>query len=200
MRSNSDEVEMRNDCYAIYTSPPPAAEPLLKEKPLKGSANLKRKIIILLCVMIGIVMLVSLIDEIRYPISLKIKSNDVATAKIIFYGDGIDKEITEQKDVKKLVRALNKLRFKESEYMGHLSPRSGIRIVELYDEDGECIECVQFYDWAYRGGEYKDEERKNGDYLSVKKGLRLGDFYILCDKLCDDPFDMGIYKIFYYLQ
>ena len=31
-----DEVEMNNDCYAIYTSPPPAAEPLIKEKPLRG--------------------------------------------------------------------------------------------------------------------------------------------------------------------
>ena len=166
----------------------------------KGSGNLKKKNIILLCVIIGIVILISLIDAIRYPISLKIKSNDVATAKIIFYGDGIDKEITEPKDVKKLVRALNKIRFKESEDMSHLSPRSGIRIVELYNKKGECTECVQFYDWVYRGGEYKGEERKDGDYLSVKKGLRLGNFYILCDELCDDPFDMGIYKIFYYLQ
>ena len=39
---NSDEVESQithnleelyNDCFAIYTSPPPTAEPLLKEKP-----------------------------------------------------------------------------------------------------------------------------------------------------------------------
>ena len=58
---------------------------------------MKKKLVILLCVMIGIVMLVSLIDAIRYPISLKIKLNDVATVKIIFYGDGIDKEITEKK-------------------------------------------------------------------------------------------------------
>jgi len=50
LRSNSDEVEKNNDCFAIYTSPPPTAEPegelltgkrdhpgvLLKEKPLKG--------------------------------------------------------------------------------------------------------------------------------------------------------------------
>ena len=36
MRSNSDEVEKNNDCFAIYTSPPPTAEPLLEEKPLKG--------------------------------------------------------------------------------------------------------------------------------------------------------------------
>ena len=33
MRSNSDEVERKDDCYAIYTSPPPTGEPLLKEKP-----------------------------------------------------------------------------------------------------------------------------------------------------------------------
>jgi len=39
LRSNSDEVEMNNDCYAIYTSPPPAAEPLLKEKPLERHFN-----------------------------------------------------------------------------------------------------------------------------------------------------------------
>ena len=51
----------------------------------KGSGNLKKKIIILLCIIIGIVILISLIDAIRYPISLKIKSNDVATAKIIFF-------------------------------------------------------------------------------------------------------------------
>lgn len=161
---------------------------------------MKKKLIILLCVIIGIIALVSLINAIRYPIPLKIKSNDVVTAKIIFYGHGIDQEITEQKDVKKLVRTLNKLRFKETEDMSHSSPRSGIRIVELYNEKGKCIECVQFYDWAYRGGEYKGGERKDGDYLSVKKGLMLGNFYVLCDKLCNDPFDMGIYKIFYYLQ
>ncbi len=34
-----DEVETDNDCYAIYTSPPPAAEPLLKEKPLERHFN-----------------------------------------------------------------------------------------------------------------------------------------------------------------
>ena len=39
LRSNSDEVEMNNDCFAIYTSPPPAAEHLLKEKTLKGVAS-----------------------------------------------------------------------------------------------------------------------------------------------------------------
>ena len=161
---------------------------------------MKKKLIVFLCVVVGIVTLVSLINAVKYPIQLKIKANDVETAKIIFYGDGVDQEITEKRDVKNLVRALNKLRFKETEDMSHLSPRSGVRIVELYNEKSECIECVQFYDWAYRGGEYKGEERKDGDYLSVKKGLRLGNFYILCDKLCDDPFDIGIYKIFYYLQ
>ena len=31
----TDEVGKNNDCYAIYTSPPPTAEPLLEEKPLK---------------------------------------------------------------------------------------------------------------------------------------------------------------------
>ncbi len=36
----------------------------------------------------GIAALVSVINAIRHPIQLKIKSNDVATAKIIFYGDG----------------------------------------------------------------------------------------------------------------
>ena len=161
---------------------------------------MKKKLIILLCVIIGIIVLISLVNAIRYPIQLKIKSNDVKTAKIIFYGDGIEQGITEQSDVRKLVRALNKIRFKKTEDMSHLSPRSGIRIVELYNENGECIECVQFYDWAYRGGEYKDQERKDGIYLSVKGGLALGNLYILCDKLCDDPFDMGRYKIFYYLQ
>ena len=161
---------------------------------------MKKKIIIFFGVIVAIALFVSLINLIRYPIRLEIKTDDVATAKIIFYGDGIDKEITEQEDVKKLVRVLNKLRFKETEDMSRLSPRSGVRIVELYNEKGECIECVQFYDWAYRGGEYKGEERKDGDYLSVKKGLRLGNFYILSDKLCDDPFDMGIYKMFYYFQ
>ncbi len=127
---------------------------------------MKKKLIILLCVVIGIVALVSVINAIRYPIQLKIKSNDVATAKIIFYGDGIDQEVTEQKDVKKLVRALNKLRFKEIEDMSHLSPRSGIRIVELYDENGECVECVQFYNWAYRGGEYKGQKEKT-EYICL---------------------------------
>jgi len=39
LRSNSDEVEMNNDCFAIYTSPPPTAEPLLKEKPLIENKN-----------------------------------------------------------------------------------------------------------------------------------------------------------------
>ena len=43
-------------------------------------------------------------------------------------------KLKEQKDVKKLVRALNKLRFKESEDMSHMSPHSGIIIVELYNE------------------------------------------------------------------
>ena len=161
---------------------------------------MKKKLVILLCVIIGIVMLISLIDAVRYPISFKIKTNDVATAKIIFYGDGIDKEITEKKDVKKLVRALNKLRFKKTEDMSHLSPHSGITIVELYDEIGECIECVQFYDWAYRGGEYKGEERKDGTYLSVKRGIHLGDLYALCDKLCGNPFFKGIYNIYHYLN
>ena len=42
---NSDAVESQithnleelyNDCFAIYTSPPPTAEPLLKEKPFGG--------------------------------------------------------------------------------------------------------------------------------------------------------------------
>ncbi len=37
MRSNSDEVEKNNDCLRVYTSPPPATEPYLAEKPLKGS-------------------------------------------------------------------------------------------------------------------------------------------------------------------
>lgn len=161
---------------------------------------MKKKLIILLCVVIGIVAFISFINAIRYPIQLKIKSDDVSTAKIIFYGDGIEQEITGQKDVGKLVRALNKIRFKETEDMSHLSPRSGIRIVELYNENDECIECVQFYDWVYRGGEYRGQERKDGIYLSVKGGLALGNLYILCDKLCDVPFGMGIYKIFYYLQ
>ena len=40
MRSNSDEVEKNNDCLRVYTSPPPTAEPLLKEKPLKVASNL----------------------------------------------------------------------------------------------------------------------------------------------------------------
>ncbi len=161
---------------------------------------MKKKLIIFVCVMIGIVALVSVINAIRYPIQLKIKSNDVASAKIIFYGDGIDQEVTEQKDVKKLVRALNKLRFKETEDMSHIFPHSGILIIELYDDKGKCIECVQHYDWAYRGGEYKGQERENGIYLSVKRGLDLGNLHILCDKLCGEPFEMGIYEIFFYLQ
>ncbi|MBE6606098.1 MAG: hypothetical protein E7635_03575 [Ruminococcaceae bacterium] len=34
-------MEKNNDCSAIYTSPPPAAEPPLKGKPLEGSEILK---------------------------------------------------------------------------------------------------------------------------------------------------------------
>ena len=34
--------------FAIYTSPPPAAEPLLKEKPLKGSAEMKKIVLTIL--------------------------------------------------------------------------------------------------------------------------------------------------------
>ena len=58
MRSNSDEVEKNNDCYAIYTSPPPAAEPLLKEKPLKGSAKMKKAIILLLHIPLAVFLIV----------------------------------------------------------------------------------------------------------------------------------------------
>jgi hypothetical protein len=35
-RKLTDEVEMNNDCLRVYTSPPPLAEPLLKEKPLES--------------------------------------------------------------------------------------------------------------------------------------------------------------------
>ena len=47
MRSNSDEVETSNDCCEIYTSPPPTAEPLLKEKPLKGNDKMEKEKILL---------------------------------------------------------------------------------------------------------------------------------------------------------
>lgn len=161
---------------------------------------MKKKLIILLCIIIGISMLISLTNAIRYPIRLKIESDDVVTAKITYYGDGVSEDITQQRDVKKLVRKLNKIRFKETEDMSHLYTRSGVRIIELYDSEGICIENIQFYDWAYRGGEYKGEETKNGEYLLVQGGFRLGNLYVLCDDLCGDPFDMGIYKIFYYLQ
>ena len=161
---------------------------------------MKKRLIVLLGLVIGIITLIAFINAIRYPIQLKIESNDVKTAKIIFYGDGIDGEITKQKDVKKLIRTLNKLRFKETENMSHLFPHSGILIVELYDDNDKCIDCIQFYDWAYRGGEYKVEERKDGTYLSVKRGIHLGDLYALCDKLCGNPFFKGIYNIYHYLN
>ena len=48
---------MNNDCYAIYTSPPPAAEPLLKEKLLKGSAEMKKIAIGILIVLAPVVVL-----------------------------------------------------------------------------------------------------------------------------------------------
>ena len=160
----------------------------------------KLKLIILLCLIIGIPVIIFLINTITYPITLKINPNDVATAKIIYYGEGVSEEITQPKDIRKLVRSLNRLRFKESEDMSHLSPHSGITIVELYNDKGTCVDCIQFYDWVYRGGEYKGSQRKDGIYLSVKNGLTLGNFYVLCDKLCGDPFELGIYKIHYYLQ
>ena len=39
LRSNSDEMEKNKDCYTIYTSPPPTAEPRLEEKSLKVASK-----------------------------------------------------------------------------------------------------------------------------------------------------------------
>ncbi len=142
---------------------------------------MKKKLITVLAVLVGIFTVVSIIISVIYPIRLKIDSNIVSSAKITYYGDGMEQEITEQKDIKKLVNSLNKLRFKESENMSHLSPHSGVLMVELYDNKGKCIEDISFYEWVYRDGEY----------LTPMEGLSMNKVYSLCNELCGNPFYVG---------
>lgn len=141
-----------------------------------------------LYIMIGIITLLFIINAINYPVSLDIEADEVSTARIIYYGDGVEEEVSERKNINKLVLALNKLRFKKNRDMSHIFPRSGVIIIDLYDDTGKCIDSVQFYDWVYRGGEHKGEERENGEYMIARKGVELYDFYALCNDLCGNPF------------
>lgn len=142
---------------------------------------MKKKLITVLSIMIGIIAVISIIISVMYPICLKIDSNTVSSAKITYYGDGVDQTITEEQDVRKLVRSLNSIRFKKGDNMSHLSPRSGVLIVELYDNNGKCVEDISFYEWVYRDGEY----------LTPMEGLGMTKFYSLCDELCGNPFYRG---------
>ena len=153
--------------------------------------NVKKKSTIILCVIIGIIAVGLLINAVTCPISLKINPAEVKSAKIIYYGDGVEQKIENKNDLDLLIHKLNKLRFKENKDMSHLAPRSGVLVIDLYDENVRCIDSIQFYDWVYRGGEYKGEERGSGIYLKVKTS---DDIYDLCDRLCGDPFDRLKYK------
>ncbi len=160
----------------------------------------KKILIILPCIFVSVIIFIAIFNAIKYPVSLKIDSGEIASARIEYYGDGVSQDVIERKDIEKLIKALNKLRFKENEDMSHLSPRSGILIVDLYNDSGECVDSIQFYEWVYRGGEADGKERKDGVYLSVKKGLALGNIYKICDEICGDPFDSLEYNSLYWLM
>ncbi len=142
---------------------------------------MKKKLIAVLSIMIGVIAVISIIISIMYPICLKIDFNTVSSANITYYGDGVDQTITEERDIKKLVKSLNSIRFKKGGNMSHLSQRSGVLIVELYDNKGKCIEDISFYEWAYRDGEY----------LIPMRGFGMDRFYSLCNDLCGNPFYGG---------
>lgn len=158
-----------------------------------------KKILKVVTVILAIVILLTCINSILYPIALNIDESEIEYAEIIYFGDNYEQKVENPNDINRLIGALNKLRFKEREDMSHMAPHSGVMIVDLYNKDGKCIDSIQFYDWVYRGGEYKGEERKHGSYLSAKKGFALRNTYIVCDELAGDPFGRKEYKWIYWL-
>ncbi len=131
---------------------------------------------------------------IYYPINLDINREDVAYANIIYYGDDVSQKVEDKENIELLVKTLNKLRFKEHKDESHLMPKSGVLLLELYNDKNQCIDTISFYSWAYRGGEYIGKTRKDGVYLKVKEDKNYNDLYDLCDKICGDPFDRLKFK------
>ena len=145
-------------------------------------------------IIISIVLLISFVICLNffcYRIKLDINRFAVNYAEIIYYGDGVEQKIEDSNDLDLLVKTLNKLSFKKHRDMSHLFPKSGVLIVDLYDANDKCIDSIQFYEWAYRGGEVYGKDRADGIYLEVKNS---DDIYDLCDELCGDPFDRLKYK------
>ena len=67
---------------------------------------MKKKSTIILCVIIGIIAVGLLINAVTYPISLKINPAEVKSAKIIYYGDGVEQKIENKKQQKQLLKVL----------------------------------------------------------------------------------------------
>ena len=143
---------------------------------------------------IGILLLAALLiyfNFFYYPIKLDINRANVDYAKIIYFGDGVEQKIDDKNELDLLTQTLNGLKFRNHRDMSHLFPKSGVLVIDLYNNEDKCIDSIQFYEWEYRGGEADGKERGDGRYLKVKYR---DDIYDLCDKLCGDPFNRLKFK------